>query len=229
MSTEFAELKSSIAQTYRKSLFAVCYALLGFKDVTQRTHGEIIDCLESDSRRKLICVPRGCLKSSIASVAFPIWLLINNPNLRILIDSELYTNSSNFLREIRQHLESPLMTSLFGQFEGRVWNESELLIAQRTVVKKEASITAGGIGTQKTGQHFDVIIGDDYNSPSNSNTPLNASKVVDHFRYNTSILEPDGLYVVIGTRYSASDLIQSILDNEINPDLKEKESLDVTG
>ncbi len=80
---------------------------------------------------------------------------------------------------------------------------------------KEASITAAGIGTTKVGQHYDVIIGDDYNSQNNTNSPDNAKKVIDHYRYNISILEPEGLYVIIGTRYSELDLIGHIIANEI--------------
>lgn len=190
-------------------------AMLGFKDVNERTHGEIIQTLEAPSTRKLICVPRGCLKSSLACVTYPIWLLSRNPNLRILIDSELFNNSKTFLREIKSHLETPLFRAVFGEWKAEPWNESEIIIGQRNQFRKEASITVGGIGTTKVGQHYDVIIGDDMNSPNNSNTPENAKKVVDHYKYNTSILEPNGIYVVIGTRYSENDLIGYILENEI--------------
>lgn len=209
-----AEALSWIQTQYKSSLYQTCKTLLSFKDINQRTHNEIIGTLESDSRRKLICVPRGCLKSSIACVAFPIWLLINNPNLRILIDSELYTNSSTFLREIKGHLESNQFQMLFGKWKSKVWNESEIVISKRTRNLKEASITVGGIGTQKTGQHYDVIIGDDYNSPTNTNTIENSNKVINHFKYNNSILDPNGIYVVIGTRYGANDLIGWILSNQ---------------
>jgi hypothetical protein len=200
----------------KRSLYALSKNVLGYKDITEKTHGEIIDALESVTERKLICVPRGCLKSSIACVAYPIYLLVNNPNLRILIDSELYTNSATFLREIKTHIQSPFFNHLFGDWKTKVWNESEVVISKRTKILKEASITVGGIGTTKVGQHFDVIIGDDYNSPSNTNSSDNAEKVINHFRYNLSILEPGGTYVVIGTRYSSNDLIGHILANEEN-------------
>lgn len=206
----------------KKSLMFVCNVLLGYKDVNERTHGEIISILENmDATRKLICVPRGCLKSSISCVAYPIWLLINNPNIRILIDSELYTNSATFLREIKSHLQTDDFKILFGDWIGSVWNESELMIKQRTRFFKEASITAGGIGTTKVGQHYDVIIGDDYNSGNNTNTTENAQKVITHYKMNTSILEPGGIYVIIGTRYSENDCIGYIINNEIN--VKEEE------
>lgn len=204
-------------ELYRSSLFHTAKFLLGNKDVTERTHGEIIDCLESPSKRKLICVPRGCLKSTIACVAYPIWLLINNPNLRILIDSELYTNSKNFIRQIKAYLESPMVTNVFGEFKSKSnWSEGEITISKRTKALKEASIVAGGIGTTKVGAHFEVIIGDDYNSNKNSNTPEGCEKVIDHYKYNTSILEPTGTYVIIGTRYSENDIIGHIMNNEIN-------------
>lgn len=207
-------LAQVMAERYRKSLYLTAKLLLGFKDVNHETHGEIIEILESVGKRKLVCVPRGCLKSSLACIAYPIWLLLGNPNLRILIDSELYTNSKNFIREIKSHLSSRKLIQLFGEFRSEPWNEGEITILQRTKSAPQASITAGGVETQKTGQHFDVIIADDLNSTSNTNSSDNAQKVIDHYRYNISILDPRGTYVVIGTRYAANDVIGHILSTE---------------
>lgn len=207
--------KELIKEAYRKSLYRTAKHLLGYSDINARTHGGMIRALESEKKRKLIIMPRGTFKSSIGSVAYPIWLLLNNPDLRILLDSELYTNSKNFVREISRHLANPSVTELFGSFTSGNWNEGEITIAQRTRILKEASITCGGIGTTKVGQHYDVIIGDDYNSPMNSRTPEMRVKVIDHYRYNQSILEPNGIYAIIGTRYAANDLPGHILENEI--------------
>lgn len=198
----------------KESLHFLCTKVLKYKDVNERTHRDIVGLLESPQKNKLICVPRGCLKSSIACVAYPIWMLIRQPNLRILIDSELYTNSVTFIREIKGHMKSPLFINMFGDLEGSIWRDGEIQISTRTKTLKEASITAGGIGTTKVGQHFDLIIHDDMNSPNNTNTPENARKVIEHFQYNTSILEPDGTTVVIGTRYAANDLIGWIMDTQ---------------
>lgn len=210
--------RGALGEIYKESLYATAQHLLGFKDVNKHTHGGIIHALESDTKRKLICVPRGCLKSTIACVAYPIWLLLNNPNVRILIDSELYTNSKTFLREIKAHLESPQLTDIFGKFKCDPWNESEITISQRNKNLKEASITVGGVGTTKVGQHYDVIIHDDLNSPANSMNPEACRKVIDHYKYNVSILEPTGTMVIVGTRYSELDLIGFILSNELGFD-----------
>lgn len=221
MSNEFEAYKLAIQKAYANSLWHVATDLLEFNEMTVRTHGPIIKTLENESKRKLICVPRGTFKSSIASVAYPIWLLINNPNLRILIDSEFYTNSKNYLRQIKTFMMSEKFQMYFGDWSTDVWNEGEIIIKPRNKILKDPSIQAGGLGTTKVGQHYDVIIGDDYNSPANSETPEQRRKVVDHYQMNQSILETDGIYVVIGTRYSEGDLIGWILENEL--DLKNQE------
>jgi hypothetical protein len=207
------EVKKDI---YRESLFLFAKNLCGFNEITEHTHLPMISALENkETLRKLIVVPRGCFKSSIGSVAYPMWLLENNPNLRIMLDSELYANSKNLLREIRSHYESERYISVFGPRRHDVWNEGEIIISSRTQVKKEPSINCSGIGVQRTGQHYDVIIADDLNSPGNTKNPDVAESVRNHFRYYTSILDPGGTLVIIATRYSELDVIQMILDNEI--------------
>lgn len=181
--------------------------LLGYKDLKRKTHHEAIKVLESDAHRKFIILPRGTFKSTLVSVAYPIWRLSKDPNLTIMLDSEVYTNSKNFLREIRQHMQSnELLRMVWGSWTGPVDNEGEMIIAQRTRNRKEASITVGGIETVKVGQHYDCIIGDDYNSPKNSNSPEKCRQVIDHVRYNLNILNPGGEYCFAATRYAENDV-----------------------
>jgi hypothetical protein len=190
--------------------------LLGYKDVTAKTHGPIIKTLEADTTRKLIVVPRGSFKSSIGVVGYSIWRLLKNPNERILVDSEIFANSKNFLREIRGHLESAPLFHLFGNFVTKDnWSQSSITIAQRTKNYKESSITCGGVGTVKVGQHYSVIIQDDMNSNKNSDTPEGIDKVIRHYKYTQSILDPGGTMVVIGTRYNSRDIPGFILKDEL--------------
>lgn len=184
---------------------------LKYKDVTWFTHGETIQVLESDAERKIVVLPRGTFKSSLSCVAYPIWRLMKDPDLTILLDSEVYNNSKNFLREIRSHLESSSFTRIFGEQVGSRWGESEIIIKSRLRNRKEASITVGGIGTVKVGQHYDICIGDDYNSPRNSESPEKCQKVINHVRYNLNILNPGGEYAFIGTRYAERDVVGWLL------------------
>ncbi len=180
---------------------------LGYKDLEWSVHGQFINVFESSAPRKLVVMPRGTFKSTLGSVAYPIWRLLRNPDLTILLDSELYSNSKNFIREIKGHLQKEMMTYYFGDQVGPKWDEGELILRTRKANRKEGSITAGGLGTTRVGQHYDLIIGDDYNSPANSETPEKCQKVIDHVRYNLNILNPGGEYLFIGTRYAERDVI----------------------
>lgn len=212
-------LIQALQKILKADLFSLCY-FLGYNEVEVGVHSEIISALTAKTKRKIICVPRGTFKSSIAAIVYPIWRLINDPNLRILIDSELYSNSVTYLRAIKGHLESEEMIETFGDFKNpTVWREDSIIINQRTKNYKEPTITAGGIGTTRVGQHYYLIIGDDYNSPRNTATRDQSEKVIAHFRYNLNILEPDGEYIIIGTRYGEDDLIgwvlREILDEKL--------------
>lgn len=210
------ELKlAQIAAIYRKSLYHFCKYGLGMKDINIRTHGGVIRGLESQATRHLIVLPRGALKSSLAVTGYCIWRLIKNPNDRILIDSEVYENSKNFIREIKAYMQSQHLIDVFGDFKGEIWSEGEITIRQRNKPYKEASVTAGGVNTVKVGQHYSCIVSDDLNSGNNSGTPEARAKVLQHYRLNDAILDPGGTYVVIGTRYSDDDVIGNILKNEI--------------
>lgn len=213
---EYQALISLTQDMYKCSLFKTAKYLCNYKDVTRHTHGNIVAALESPTKRKLIVAPRGSFKSSVGVTAYAIWLILNNPNIRIFISSETYVNAKNFLREIKAIIQSKYFVSVFGDLVGERWSESEITVKNRTKIVKEATVTIGSIGVIKVGAHFDVMLLDDLNSNQNSNTPENCQKIISYYRYLLSILEPDGTLSITATRYSMGDLVQSVLDNEIN-------------
>lgn len=198
-------------EIFLKDFYTFAKYGLDYKDLNWRTHGETIQLYESLAARKIDVLPRGTFKSSLGCVAYPMWRLEREPDLTILLDSEIFNNSKNFIREIKGHYNTDRYRRLFGERIGEKWGESEITISTRKRNRKEASITAGGIGTVKIGQHYDLIIGDDYNSPANSDTPEKCQKVIDHVRYNLNILNPSGEYVFIGTRYAERDVLGFLL------------------
>lgn len=208
-------IRQTLAHVYAGSLYKTAKDLCGFRDLTWFTHGKMIEAIEESTERKLIVMPRGTFKSSVCSVAAPIWWLIRNPDERILLDSEVYTNSKNFLREIKGHFTSKKFSTIFGDYRGINWNEAEITINKRQKIYKEASITCGGIGTVKVGQHYSKIVGDDYNSGNNSGSSEARAKIITHYRMNTAILDPGGIYMIVGTRYAVDDIIGHVIENEM--------------
>lgn len=209
MSNDIEVAKLALQNVYKNSLYSFSKNLIGFKDMTKQAHGDMVSCLESNTQRKMIVMPGSTFKTSIGSVAYPLWLLLHNPNLRIMLDSEIYTNSKMRLREIKGVLRSREWVDIFGDWQGDLWSDGEIIIKHRSKVFKEPSVFASGIGASKTGVHADIIIADDLNTPMNSYSKEMADKVYDHYRYYTSILEPNGCIVIIGTRYSELDIIGS--------------------
>ncbi len=223
---------SAALEAYRdqclSNFFFFSKQFLGYKDLEWSVHGQFIKVFESEAARKIVVMPRGTFKSTLGSVAYPIWRLLRDNNLTVLLDSELYSNSKNFLREIKHHFESAKMTQVFGPQVGPKWDEGEIILKSRTKNIKEASITVGGLGTTKVGQHYELVIGDDYNSPQNSETPEKCQKVIDHVRYNLNILNPGGEYLFIGTRYAERDVIGFFLKDILGESLLAEGKLERT-
>mgnify|MGYP001254048200 CR=1 FL=1 len=182
--------------------------VVGFSEVDEKVHSSIEAHLMSGKRYTLFLLPRDTFKTSIITISESVRLICENPNRRILIDSENFTNAANMIGTIKNIIEkNPLILSLYGIEPGKKWNEEEAEV-KRSKFVKEPTFTASGIGNEKTSAHYDYIKSDDPVTPRNVNTAEQRKKVREHFRYNLSLLntEPGSAYHVIGTRYSDLDL-----------------------
>ena len=56
------------------------------------------------SKKKLILVPRGHLKSTLLTVGYSLYRIANNPAVRILIQNATYQTAADFVRAIKRHL-----------------------------------------------------------------------------------------------------------------------------
>lgn len=151
--------------------------------------------------------PRGSLKSSICTIGFPIWVLLNDPETRILIESETATNAQRSLLQIKSIVESRYFKFLFGQIYDpkHRWNTENLTI-RREIEFKEPSIDVGGVEVEKTGNHYDLIIPDDVQGKTNSQTRDQIDKVINHVQSGYSLLNPQGMYLMPMTRWAWGDL-----------------------
>jgi len=113
-----------IALRCRTDLFFLAKEILGYDKMTEATHQELCDYTTSilpnspptnaiqekhpefDPRKNLLLLlmPRGTFKSSVVTISFTLQMVLNEPNIRILIDSETFSKSKAFLREIIEHL-----------------------------------------------------------------------------------------------------------------------------
>ena len=142
---------------------------------------------------------------------------MHDPNLRVLVSSETFGQSKTFLTAIKDHIEkNEVFRAIFGDQKGddAVWRQEEITITKRTKVAREPSIGVSGVGQTRVGMHYDIIILDDIVSNNNINTPEQILKTINHYKLLLSILEPGGILIIIGTRYSFADLYGHLIDNE---------------
>lgn len=198
--------------------------------IRKKANGEV-DTVLSDqfdpNRNKLhIEMPRGTFKSSIVTIGFALQFFLNDPNARILIDSETCSKAKNFLAEIKGHLEdNGKFREIFRHIHGVYpddgkrnpstrWTDSMIDLGCRTYRRKEPSLMASGIDKSINGMHFDLVIMDDLHSEKNVTNREQIEQVIEHYKLVFSLLDPGCPAIVIGTRWDYQDLYQYILENE---------------
>lgn len=201
---------------FETAYYTVC------KYITCRTlqplHASIIHNV-SDNQASMDLAPRGHGKSTIGDVDFCITKVLRNPDIRIMIGSKTQTQASAFLKEIRTHFEQNVnLTRIFGDWKksrDNVWNDKEFTVNRRTVIKKEATVSALGASGAVVSKHFDIIIGDDLVGFENARTEAQR-KVLKEWFYSSlyPTLEPDGEIHILGTRYSPMDLYEDLIKSK---------------
>lgn len=193
--------------------------------------GEKVDDILSDQfdpyRNKiLLLLPRGTFKSSIVTIGFTLQYILNDPDARILIDSETYGKSKNFLAEIKGHLEgNPKYRAIFKHIHGTFpdsnrkdssirWTDTAVDLSCRTHVKKESSISCSGVDRSINGMHFDLIIEDDLHSEKNTTNKEQIQQVIDHRQLADSLLDPGCPKITIGTRWDFQDAYNDVLSRQ---------------
>lgn len=224
----------------KTDLFYLCKNILGYDKMTTNTHQELCDYttaalpnppevdrpgFDPTKNLMLLLMPRGTFKSSVVTIGFSLQMILNEPNVRILIDSETYSKSKAFLREIIGHLENnqkyrEVFKAIHGMLpfeskhKAKLWTDAEIILPCRTRDRKEPTISCAGIDVTKNGMHYDIIIGDDLHSEKNVTNKEQIQQVKDHYKLAFSLLDPGKPMIIIGTRWDYNDLYQHIIDFE---------------
>jgi predicted phage terminase large subunit-like protein len=232
-----------LAARCKTDLYYLAKYILGYSKMEPHVHQELCDYTTSvlpnppeasrshegfDPRKNLLLLlePRGIFKTSVVTIAFTLQFFLNEPNARILLDSETFGKSKAFLREIQDHLMgNPRYREVFKFIHGvypftkrsqmKLWTDSQIILPCRSIPKKEPSISCAGIDVTQNGMHYDLIICDDLHSEKNVTNREQIQQVIDHYRLAFSLLDPGKPMIVIGTRWHELDLYQYIMDYEM--------------
>ena len=128
--------------------------------------------------KKLIELPRGFLKTTVASVYYPIWRSINNPSIRVLITQNTFDNAAKRVQEIRSIFEkNELFRALYPEMIPNFNSKSvrwsnECAEVNRPVTYPEGTFEAAGVGTKITSRHYDCLCKGSYIYTSNGLIPI---------------------------------------------------------
>lgn len=212
----------------KESLFFLARGILGFKDLDPKIHLPLCRALEQheDITRLLVTFPRTWFKSSICSIAYPIWRSLKNPNIRILIVQNSFSNACKKLGSIKDTFEkNKLFRALYPEIlptTGSTWTK-ECLKVNRTAAHPEGTFEAAGVGTAIISRHYDEIIQDDTIAPKKDDmtgiiqqpTGADIEKAIGwHCQCHPLLIHPiKSRIIIVGTRWAEGDLQGWIMEN----------------
>lgn len=167
--------------------------------------------------RALVLMPRGHLKSTICVTLYCLWRIYRNPNIRIMVGTDVKELSWAFIRELRSyfedrdlqetvwnsrpHISGPLVPDLdrSGRRRGEDENEAQdkkiiwsatALQVLRSDKMKEPTVRAGSVGSINTGEHYDLVILDDIVDFKNTKTSNLIEKTFNWAQDLESVVDP---------------------------------------
>ncbi len=175
---------------------------------------------QSDILDRMILWARGHYKSTAVVVEI-IQIILNFPNIRILIMQGSLRVTQNLLKEIRSHFlgeaEGSKLSELFPEYCGiKRQLGSHPLMEMTTPARtrhqlQQATVTCASPRSVKTGQHYDAGFFDDLVNDQNYSNPKLLDKIREDFTLAQSLIDPGGTRTVSGTRYAFGDLYEEIL------------------
>jgi predicted phage terminase large subunit-like protein len=174
---------------------------------------QLQQCIIGDLKRLIIAVPPRSLKSICASVAFPAWVLGNNPSQRIICASYSSDLASKHARDCRTIMES-------GWYQGAFPNtrlSDEKNTETYFVTTKQGYRYATSVGGSLTGFGGNIIIIDDLLKPDDALSDTKRAAVDDWFNgtlYSRSDDKRDGVIILIMQRLHIDDLVGHVLQQE---------------
>ena len=186
--------------------------------ILQDFHREWCKQLE-DNDRLIVFSPRETGKSFIFSVAYTLWRLGTDSNLRIAVISSASHQSKRILSTIKQYIMvDPDLRHVFPKLKPMMdeintnkpkkWTVDSMLV-DRPLASKDVSVVSYGIGSKSIlGSRFDLVLLDDVLGQHNTSTQSEIDKVIEWYT-NTleKCLVETGQIVCVGTAWKSNDLM----------------------
>lgn len=195
-----------VLQDFRKFTYVV-WKHLNLPEPTPVQY-DIAQYLQHGPRRSVIEAFRGVGKSWLTS-AFVCWLLLNNPQLKILVVSASKERADAFSTFVKRLInEIPALQHLRPQDGQR---DSVISFDVGPAQPDHSpSVKSVGITGQITGSRADILIADDVEVPNNSATQMMRDKLSESVKEFDAILKPGGRIIYLGTPQTEMSLYNQL-------------------
>lgn len=182
-------------------------------------HREMVEFIEEAVQHEansVVLEPRGAAKTTWGNTIFLAHYIATHPDARVCLVSNTAAQALDFSRAIRGTFERNLkFQELFGNLVSpSKWTNSEWL-RKDSKWHEQSYVTmyAVGVGGAILGKRFDLILADDILDEENTINIDQRTKVETWF-FKTLLptLVPEGVVVVLGTRWGEDDLYQRLTD-----------------
>ena len=193
-------------------------------------HQRLDDYLSNYTYQKLcVAMPRGFGKSTHLSIAYPLWEIAKNHDVRILLVSNTAETSKSFMSEIIGHIERNPKYQLWAKLidpkrvgvaprmrkrkkQEEHWSMNSIVIERDGLKLKDPTIDSIGLMGPVLSKRADIIIVDDLVNQENALTEEQRSKIKD-WVYTTllPVLVPGGRFICLGNTWHADDLMSHLL------------------
>jgi hypothetical protein len=199
----------------------VKYIASDFREMVDAPHIDKLatslkDLKDGVINRLCVAMPPRHSKSSMITLAFPLWLLTKNKDLNILIVNNSAGLSEKFGIQLREYIRR--IGPEFDLYLSDVKHSSTYIMFTNSKGElQKGSIRLVGASGSITGQDADYIILDDIYSGFDDITPSLLTKKIDWFR--TIIeqrIEPHTKLVILHTRWHSEDLQGYLKENYPN-------------
>ena len=214
-------LNKNLGNYLLSSFYVFCRDTQIIDPIYDQPHKEMCDELEGCEpnygsgvqHKELYLAPRKTYKTSLV-VAFIIYCILKNPNIRVGLGRATNELADGLLFEVKQKLKNPVILKVFGDLskDSPIWSAKQIVVNTRTKAWHEPTVSTFGLGSSLTGQHLDLIFGDDFVNETNyqSDAARQAGKITIQSMF--PVLETHGSVVITGTRWGANDLYGWIMN-----------------
>jgi predicted phage terminase large subunit-like protein len=167
-------------------------------------------------RKAIICLPPQSGKTAGVSEDFPAYCIGRDPKLSLVGCAYNSDRASDYGEAVRDQVKSPEFKILFPKVIMSEDSQAKNRWNVTTDERKRGGYFAAGVGTALTGRKGDIMMIDDpFKDREDADSEIQREKV---WRWYHSVfrtrLSPDGVIIIVCTRWHDSDLVGRLLEEQ---------------